>query len=147
MLKNLLNNKLNVAAGLLLITLLVAIRAFEDSIFYDPFLDYFKSNYNNLPLPKLNMIKLFFSLGFRYYLNSMISLGLLRLIFNDAKIMKFSIFLYSILGIVLMVSFFFVLVKFGETNKMNLFYIRRFIIQPIFLILFIPAFYYQKKIK
>jgi len=147
MLKNLLNNKLKVAAGLFLIVLLVAVRAFEDAIFYDPFLDYFKSNYHNLPLPKLNMIKLFFSLGFRYYLNSMISLGLLRLIFNDAKIMKFSIFLYSVLGIVLMVSFFFVLVKFGETNKMNLFYIRRFIIQPIFLILFIPAFYYQKKIK
>lgn len=147
MLKNLLNNKLKVAAGLFLIVLLIAVRVFEDTLFYDPFLDYFKSNYHNLPLPKLNMIKLFFSLGFRYYLNSMISLGLLRLIFNDAKIMKFSIFLYSVLGIVLMVSFFFVLVKFGETNKMNLFYIRRFIIQPIFLILFIPAFYYQKKIK
>lgn len=147
MLKKILNNKLKVAAGLLLVLILIAIRAFEDTIFYDPFLDYFKSNYYNLPLPKLNIIKLFFSLGFRFYINTMISLGLLRLIFNDAKIMKFSIFLYSVLGIVLMISFFFILLKFGETNKMNLFYIRRFIIQPIFIILFIPAFYYQKKIK
>jgi exosortase F-associated protein len=147
MLKKILNNKLKVAIGLLLVLILIAIRAFEDTIFYDPFLDYFKSNYYNLPLPKLNIIKLFFSLGFRFYINSMISLGLLRLIFNDAKIMKFSIFLYSVLGIVLMISFFFILLKFGETNKMNLFYIRRFIIQPIFIILFIPAFYYQKKIK
>ncbi len=148
MLKKILNNKLKLAAGLFLIMLLIAIRAFEDSLFYDPFLEYFKtSNFINLPLPKLNVIKLFFSLGFRYYLNSMISLGLLRLIFNDAKIVKFSIFLYSVLGIVLMISFFFIMMKFGETNKMNLFYIRRFIIQPIFLILFIPAFYYQKKIK
>jgi exosortase F-associated protein len=147
MLKNLLNNKLKVAAGLFLILLLVLIRAFEDNIFYDPFLNYFKSNYFNSPLPELNSIKLFFSLGFRYYLTSMISLGLIRLFFNDSKIIKFSIFLYSVLGIVLMISFFFVLIKFGETNKMNLFYIRRFIIQPIFLILFIPAFYYQKKIK
>jgi exosortase F-associated protein len=147
MLKNLLNNKLKVAAGLLLVLILIAIRAFEDTIFYDPFLDYFKSNYYNLPLPKLNIIKLFFSLGFRFYINSMISLGLLRLIFNDSKIMKFSVFLYSFLGIVLMISFFFILLKFGETNKMNLFYIRRFIIQPLFIILFIPAFYYQKKIK
>lgn len=147
MLKKILKNKLKVAAGLLLVLILIAIRAFEDTIFYDPFLDYFKSNYYNLPLPKLNIIKLFFSLGFRFYINTMISLGLLRLIFNDAKIMKFSIFLYSVLGIVLMISFFFILLKFGETNKMNLFYIRRFIIQPIFIILFIPAFYYQKKIK
>lgn len=147
MLKSLLNNKLKVVVGLILILLLILIRAFEDTLFYDPFLDYFKSNYQNTPLPKLNMIKLFFSLGFRYYLTSMISLGLLKLIFNDAKIMKFSIFLFSILGMILMISFFFILIKLGETNKMNLFYIRRFIIQPIFLILFIPAFYYQKKIK
>jgi exosortase F-associated protein len=147
MLKSLLNNKLKVVVGLILILLLILIRAFEDTLFYDPFLDYFKSNYQNTPLPKLNMIKLFFSLGFRYYLTSMISLGLLKLIFNDAKIMKFSIFLFSILGMILMISFFFILIKFGETNKMNLFYIRRFIIQPIFLILFIPAFYYQKKIR
>lgn len=147
MLKNLLNNKLKIAVGLFLIFLLIAIRAFEDSLFYDPFLNYFKSNFNNEKLPKLNIIKLFFSLGFRYYLNSIISLGLIRLFFNDSKIMKFSIFLFSILGMILMISFFFVLIKFGETNKMNLFYIRRFIIQPIFVMLFIPAFYYQKKIK
>lgn len=147
MLKNLLNNKLKFAAGLFLIFLLVAIRAFEDRIFYDPFLDYFKLNYNSLPLPKIDVVKLFFSLGFRFYLNSIISLGLIRLIFNDAKMVKFSIFLYSVLGMILMISFFFVLIKFGETNKMNLFYIRRFIIQPIFIMLFLPAFYYQKKIK
>jgi exosortase F-associated protein len=147
MLKNLFNNKLKLTAVLFLISFLIAIRAFEDTLFYDPLRDYYKLNYNNLPLPKIDIIKLFFSLGFRFYLNSIISLGLLRLIFNDAKIIKFSIFLYSIFGIILMVSFFFVLLKFGETNKMNLFYIRRFIIQPIFIMLFIPAFYYQKKMK
>ncbi len=147
MLKNLLNNKLKVAVGFFLIMFLLFLRTFEDTIFYDPFLNYFKSNYQNSPLPKLNIIKLFFCLGFRYYLTSIISLGLLYLLFKDSKVIKFSIFLYSVLGIILMVIFFFVLIKFGETNKMNLFYIRRFIIQPIFLILFIPAFYYQKKIK
>ena len=147
MLKNLLKNKTKVFFGILLLSLLVAIRTFENTIFYDPFLAYFKTNYMHLPLPNINSIKLFFSMGFRYYLNSIISLGLLRLLFNDSKILKFSIFLYSVFGIIFMVAFFFVLIKFGETNKMNLFYIRRFIIQPILLILFIPAFYYQKKMK
>ena len=147
MLKKLLENKTNLLFGLVLLLLLILIRAFEDTLFYDPFLDYFKENYTCLPLPKLNSIKLFFSLGFRFYLNSMISLGLLYLIFCDSKIIKFSIFLYSILGIITMVSFFFVLIKFGEEHKMTLFYIRRFIIQPLFLILFIPAFYYQRKLK
>lgn len=147
MLKNLLENKTRSFYVIILLLFLVLIRAFENQIFYDPFLEYFKADYTNLHLPQINVVKLFLSLGFRYYLNSMLSLGLLYLIFHDSKIIKFSIFLYSVFGIVLMISFFFVLMRFGETNKMNLFYIRRFIIQPIFLILFIPAFYYQKKMK
>jgi len=147
MLKNLLQNKTTVFYILILLALLVGIRAFENTLFYDPLLAYFKRNYMQTPLPKLNVIRLFFSLGFRFYLNSIISIGILKLIFNDTKVVKFSIFLYSVFGIILMVTFFFILLKFGETNKMNLFYIRRFIIQPVLLILFIPAFYYQKKNK
>jgi len=147
MLKKLLNNKLNIGIGAFLIALLIAVRAFEDTLFYDPFLNYFKDNYTALPFPVINPIKLFLSMGFRYYLNSMISLALLYLIFRNFKIVKFSVFLYILFGSVLMISFFFVLLKFGEGNKMTLFYIRRFIIQPIFLILFIPAFYYQEKMK
>ncbi len=147
MLKKLLNNRIEIGIGIFLVGLLIAIRAFEDTLFYDPFLDYFKGNYNNSPLPVINPIKLFLSLGFRYYLNSMISLALLYLLFQDGKIIKFSTVLYMLFGTVLMIAFFFVLMKMGENNKMILFYIRRFIIQPIFLILFIPAFYYQKKIK
>ena len=146
MLKNLLQNKTKVFYILLLFSFLVAIRACENTIFYDPLIAYFKRNYMQTPLPKLNVIKLFFSMGFRFYLNSIISIGLLKLLFDDSKVVKFSIFLYSVFGILFMITFFFILLKFGETNKMNLFYIRRFIIQPILLILFIPAFYYQKKI-
>jgi len=146
MLKKLLNNKLNVGIGAILIILIISIRAYEDNLFYDPFLNYFKNNYTNLPYPIVNPIKLFLSLGFRYYLNSIISLALLYLIFRDSKIVKFSTFLYILFGSVLMICFFFILLKFGAENKMTLFYIRRFIIQPIFLILFIPAFYYQNKI-
>ncbi len=145
MLKKLLKNKLNVGIGVFLIGLLISIRAFEDTLFYDPFLNYFKDNFTNLKLPLINPVKLFLSLGFRYYLNSIISLALLYLIFNDSKIVKFATFLYILFGSVLLISFFFVLLKMGEDSKMNLFYIRRFIIQPIFLILFIPAFYYQNK--
>jgi exosortase F-associated protein len=34
-----------------------------------------------------------------------------------------------------------------KENNFVLFYIRRFLIQPLFLLLFIPAFFYQKRIK
>jgi len=147
MLQQLLKNKKKVAQISFLVLLLILIRAFENTLFYDPFLNYFKSEYSNLPFPEINIVKFFFSIGFRFYLNSVISLFLLYVIFSDTKIVKFSILLYMILGSILMISFFFTLKFFGEESKMTLFYIRRFLIQPIFILLFIPAFYYQKQIR
>jgi len=147
MLQLLQENKKKIFWAIILILLLVVIRLFENQIFYDPFLKYFQSEYTNLPFPQINIIKLFFSLGIRFYLNSVISLLLLYVIFNDKQIVKFSALLYMILGSILMISFIFVLTFFAEESKMTLFYIRRFLIQPIFILLFIPAFYYQKQIK
>ncbi|NNT71937.1 exosortase F system-associated protein [Flavobacterium sp. IMCC34852] len=147
MLQLLLKNKAKVFWSLFLIGLLICIRLFEDNLFYDPFLAYFKSEYAHAKLPQFNVFKLFFSLGIRFYLNSVISLFLLYVIFKDTKIVKFSMLLYMILGSILMISFIFVLTFFGEENKMTLFYLRRFLIQPIFIMLFIPAFYYQKQVK
>lgn len=145
MLKKILNNKVQLFLAIILILFLIAIRAFENTLFYDPLLLFYKSEYANLPLPKINQIKFFLSLGFRFYLNSILSLALLYVLFKDFKIVKFATFLYIILGSILLISFVFVYHFFGEENKKTLFYIRRFIIQPLFLMLFIPAFYYQKK--
>ncbi|WP_256387090.1 exosortase F system-associated protein [Flavobacterium sp. 140616W15] len=33
---------------------------------------------------------------------------------------------------------------YANHNNLMLFYVRRFLIQPIFILLFIPGFYYQK---
>ena len=147
MLQKLIKNKGKIGLSLFLILLLVLIRAFEETLFYDPFLNYYKDEYSHLPFPRINIFKLFFSMGMRFYLNSVISLFLLYVIFNDTRIVKFTAFLYMVLGSVLMISFLFTLNFFGEENKMTLFYIRRFLIQPIFILLFIPGFYYQKRIK
>ncbi len=147
MLTKLLQNKQQVFWIFILVLLLIGIRLFENQLFYDPFLAYFKSEFIHAKLPQFNVFKLFFSLGMRFYLNTVISLFLLYVIFKDTKVVKFSILLYIILGSVLLISFLFVLTFFGEENKMALFYLRRFLIQPIFILLFIPAFYYQKQVK
>lgn len=144
MLNRLKNNLGKIVWILVLVILLVLIRAFENTIFYDPLIDYYRSEYAHLPFPEINVIKLFLSYGFRFYLNTVLSLFLLYVIFKDTKIVKFSILLYMILGTISMIAFFFVLNFFADESKMTLFYIRRFIIQPIFILLLIPAFFYQK---
>jgi len=130
---------------MLLVILLVLVRAYEDDLFYDPFLNYFKSDYYNLPLPETNNLQLLFGLFFRYFLNSMLSLGIIYVLFKDFDAVKFASMLYLFFFIIFVIAFFFVLSYFGETNKMTLFYIRRFLIQPLFLLLFLPSFYYQKR--
>jgi len=144
MLQKILNHKVRIALALLFVILLVLIRAYEDSLFYDPFLNYFKTDYYNLSLPKTDNLKLFFGLIFRYFLNTTLSLAIIYVLFKDIEAVKFASVLYLLFFIILIIGFFFVLFYIGETNKMTLFYVRRFIIQPIFLLLFLPALYYQK---
>lgn len=144
MLQRLKNNSSKIVWLLVLVVFLILVRGFEKVIFYDPLIDYYRSEYAHLTFPEINVIKLFLSYGFRFYLNSVLSLFILYVLFKDTKIVKFSILLYMILGSVSMIAFFFVLNFFADESKMTLFYIRRFIIQPIFILLLIPAFYYQK---
>lgn len=145
MLQKLLNHKGRIALPLLFVIFLVLVRAYEDSLFYDPFLNYFKSDYYNLPLPEINNFHLFIGLLFRYFLNSLFSLAIIYVLFKDIQGVKFASMMYLILFVILVIVFFFTLSFFGEENKMVLFYIRRFLIQPIFLLLFVGAFYYQKQ--
>lgn len=124
---------------------LVLIRFYEEVLFYDPFLAYFKSDFNNLPLPVFNTFLLILNLLFRYGLNMLLSLGLLYVIFKDVTMIRFSFFLYLIAFVLLLFLFFSVIYFYGAENNFLLFNVRRFLIQPIFVLLFIPAFYFQKQ--
>lgn len=139
-------NKHKFRIGLLLLSLigLIFIRAFESHLFYDPFLSFFKLEYQNKTLPDFDGISLFFGLFLRYGLNALISLGIIYLLFKQLPLVRFAMLLYAIFFVVLMVLFFGLLYFSKEPDYLILFYIRRFLIQPLFLVLFIPAFYYQQ---
>lgn len=129
-----------------LFLLLLLIRAYEDVLFYDPLLDFFKGDYKNFPLPDLDLLKLNLGVAFRYVLNTGISLGILWFIFKDSEIMKLSVLLYAILFVLLLMVFNYLLyTSEGVQNQLPLFYVRRFLIQPVFLLVLLPAFYFQKK--
>lgn len=146
MLKNLLNNKFRVFILGTLVLFLALIRIVEESLFYDPYLDYFKSDFINLTLPIVDKLKLFLNLLFRYSLNTIVSIAFIQIAFKDINFTKFVSALYVLLFIVLIVVFYFVLAFYAEENKMTLFYIRRFLIQPLFLLLFIPGYLIQKRL-
>ena len=144
MLNKLLQNKTAVFILIILVVLLVFIRGLEKQLFYDPFLIYFEGDYMKFPLPDYDNLKLFFGLSFRFFLNTMLSLGIIYFIFKDKEMISFAFILYLFLFVILIVSFFCILHFFKSQENLLLFYVRRFLIQPLFLIVFVPAFYYQK---
>lgn len=146
MLKKILDHKLRTLLVIVLVGLLAAVRAFENTLFYDPFLDFFRGEFGTHPLPLFDTGYLFVGLFCRYSLNSLISLAILYLIFKESELIKFSALLYLILFVVLLFAFFGIIYFMGNGNNLALFYVRRFLIQPLFVVLFIPAFYYQNHI-
>jgi len=132
-----------ILAGLLLLVL-VAIRAFEDYLFYDPYLTFFENDYLYMDNPRREIAKLVFYTSLRYLLNTLASLGILYLIFNDKAMIKFSVLLYVIAYALLLIPFLYFVINPRQEDYYLFFNIRRFLIQPIGLMLLFPAFYYYK---
>jgi len=130
---------------LFLIFSLILIRHYADSIFYDPLISFFKSDYSTNPIPQFHTLNLLANVSLRFLINTMLSLAILVLLFKDKGIIKLAAILYLTLFFILILAFSFLLF-YSESNKfLPLFYVRRFLIQPIFLLVLIPAFYFQIK--
>lgn len=143
MLAALKNNSGRATLAIVIIILLAMVRLFESEIFYDPLLQYFRGSYQQESVPEMNFQLLFLNIAFRYLLNTILSLALLYVIFNDKQMLKFTAFLYLIFFVVLISILLFALSN-EDPDKMLVFYIRRFLIQPIFILLFIPGFLFQE---
>lgn len=143
--KEILKDKKRVFIVLALVVLLVLVRICENQLFYDPFLQFFKTEFHHQSLPEFNSVQLFVGLFFRYVLNMILSLGILYFMFKEKQIVTVSFWMYVLFFVVFSLLFFVLL--HCNPDFMMLFYVRRFLIQPILLVLFIPAFYYQKFVK
>ncbi len=128
-----------------LVVFFALIRGFQRKLFYDPFLDYFEDDYLTKPFPDYDGLRLYGHLIFRYVLNTIVSLVILMVLFKNKSFIKLSILLYSLSLVVLLVAFYLMLRYTTYESYQYLFYVRRFLIQPVIVILLIPAFYYQKK--
>jgi len=128
----------------ILFLLLVLIRAFEDVLFYDPYLTFFENDYLYMDSPRREIAKLVLNTIFRFVLNTLISLGILYLIFKDKSILKFSSLIYLVAFVLLLIPFLYFVFNPKQEDYYLFFNIRRFLIQPVILIIMLPAFYYHK---
>ena len=124
---------------------LIGVRALEDHIFYDPLIDYFHKVGLQLEFPPLKWGKLILHHILRFLLNLVFSALTIHFIFKNRR--------WTLQATILMVIFF--LISFPvylyclstefEVGYVFSFYIRRFVIQPLILLLIIPMFYYRKQ--
>lgn len=128
----------------ILILVLMAIRGFEGVLFYDPYLTFFENDYLYIDNPRREVAKLVLFTSLRYLLNTLASLGILYLIYNDKIMIKFSVVLYALAYVLLLIPFLYFVINPRQEDYYLFFNVRRFLIQPIGLILLLPAFYYYK---
>ena len=129
----------------ILIGLLVLIRYYEDQLFYDPYGSFFQNDYLYIDSPRREAFKLVIFTTLRFVLNTFISLSILFVIFRDWSDIKFSGVIYLLAYIILMLLFLYFVLNPKQEDYYLFFNIRRFLIQPIILILLLPAFYYHKQ--
>ncbi|RRO20308.1 exosortase F system-associated membrane protein [Flavobacteriaceae bacterium 14752] len=135
---------LKILVFVLAITGLVCIRFFENTLFHDPLITFYDSDFQNMKFPNLNFWFYNLNLGFRFLLNSILSIAIIWVAFRNMYYIKFSVLLYCFLFVVGLFLFWFVSSNIQPKDYMVLFYIRRFLIQPLLVIILIPAFYFQK---
>lgn len=127
-----------------LFILLALIRWFENELFYDPYLLFFHNDYLYMDSPRQEVFKLVINTSFRYLLNTILSLIILYVFFKEKSLIKFSSVIYLVSYILLIVCYLYFVLDPKQENYYIFFNLRRFLIQPIILLLLFPAFYYNK---
>ena len=84
---------------------LILIRFFEEHLFYDPYLNFFKNDYLYIDSPRRETFKLVLFTTLRYMLNSLISLVIIYNMWNDKGIVKFASLVYVISYCFLVITF------------------------------------------
>ncbi|MGI9526484.1 MAG: exosortase F system-associated membrane protein [Weeksellaceae bacterium] len=131
----------------LLIFGLILVRKFQTDLFYDPLLEFFHQDFLNIEFPTMDIPKHFGSIALRYAINSVLSLGIIWFIFLDKEIIKFSAIILGVFFFIFLIPYYyFIATEFSQFYTAG-FYVRRLLIQPVMLLILIPAIWYWKNQK
>lgn len=126
---------------------LIGIRGVEGMIFYDPFLDYFRSADHSAVFPDFVWGKLILGYLFRFALNTFFSLWIIHFLFQNREWTRQAFILALLVFLIVFPIYLFCIYDRLQFGYLFSFYVRRFVIQPLTVILIIPIFYYRKKLK
>lgn len=123
---------------------LIGVRSVESELFYDPFLAFFKSADKQTLFPSFEWMPLIFNYIFRFLLNAFFSVLIIHFLFLNKKwTLQGFVLILLVFAVTLPIYLYCISTEF-EIGYLFSFYMRRFVIQPLILLLIIPLFYYRK---
>ncbi|WP_027383016.1 exosortase F system-associated membrane protein [Epilithonimonas caeni] len=125
---------------------LIGIRGLEDRIFYDPFLQFFKSADQSAVFPNFIWGKLVLGYLLRFALNAFFSLWIIQFLFQNKEWTRQAFILILLVFMMVFPIYLYCIYDKFQFGYLFSFYVRRFVIQPLTVILIIPIFYYRKKV-
>lgn len=124
---------------------LICVRILEDQIFYDPFLNYFHEANKSISFPEFEWGKLIISHVFRFLLNLFFSCVIIHFLFKNKDWTIQGAILITIIFVITFPIYLFCISDRFDIGYLFSFYMRRFVIQPLIILLIIPLFYYRKQ--
>lgn len=124
---------------------LISVRMLEDQIFYDPFLKYFHEADVQIAIPQFEWGKLILSHIFRFLLNLFFSYVIIHFLFKNKIWTIQGAILISIFFVITFPIYLYCISDRFEIGHLFSFYMRRFVIQPLIILLIVPLFYYRKQ--
>ena len=125
---------------------LVGVRMVEGELFYDPFQQYLHLASKHAPFPDFNWLPLILNYLFRFGLNLLLSAAVVFLIFKNKQWTLQAVVLMLIVFAITFPIYLYCIQTQFEIGYLFSFYMRRFVIQPLILLLIIPLFYYRKHV-
>lgn len=124
---------------------LIGVRFLEEVLFYDPFLAYFRGETTDFPAFEWG--RLVGSHLLRFSLNLLFSVGIIQFLFQNKRWTAQAMVLIVLLFLLFFPAYLYSLsTEFGWGELLS-FYIRRFVIQPLAILLIVPLFYHRKKLQ
>lgn len=127
----------------ILVVLLVLIRLYEYRFFYDPFMYFFEQAFQKGEMLDFTN-EMFLNVFLRFLFNTLISLAILWVAFQNFGIIKFAALLYFLFFLVLFPLFIYLMHHVSPDDYLAAFYVRRFLAHPLLILILLPAFYYYK---
>ena len=125
---------------------LIGVRILEDQIFYDPFINYFHIANTHAHFPDFEWFKVIINYVLRFGFNLILSAIIIHFIFKNKDWTVQAVILMLIIFAITLPIYLYCIDNKFEIGYLFSFYIRRFVIQPLILLMIIPLFYYRKQL-